>query len=86
MVNLMKRLILLAGLALVALGQQSLSPQTAGGDLTAKHISSDGGGHIQMSGNVVITTGAMVLCADAAEYDQNTQQIRASGNVLVRLK
>lgn len=83
----MKRLIIFCGLAVVALGQQGRpAPGGPDFDMTARQISSDGHGHTHLAGNVVITTSAVVVYADAAEYDQNSHQIQAEGRVLIKLK
>ena len=41
---------------------------------------------LQLSGNVEIRTREMALYADNATYDQNTAEIKATGNVRIKLE
>ncbi|HMD50444.1 MAG TPA: hypothetical protein VKG79_15140 [Bryobacteraceae bacterium] len=53
--------------------------------ITAGHPQ-DSGSIRQLTGNVVIETDSMVLHADKADYNPDTQEILAQGDVRVKLK
>lgn len=83
----MKRVLLLSCFAVLALGQQTNSPMRNGDryDMTSHSQYSDGN-VTHMSGDVVIETSAIILRADAAEYNESSHEITAHGNVTVQLK
>ena len=81
----MKRMVLLVSFAALALGQQGNQVRNKDYDATALQISKDGS-HLHLAGGVDFETDAIVLHADAADYDEATQEIKATGNVVVKLK
>jgi lipopolysaccharide assembly outer membrane protein LptD (OstA) len=93
----MKLLVLLTGLVLLAAAQTAILPKGPAkpfqpGDerITASHIESvKQQGVVQvihMSGNVTFENDAIVLHADTADYDPNSKEIAAQGDVRVQLK
>ncbi len=84
----MKRAILLSCFAALAAGQQGNSSSSRNGEnwnMTADSIRS-GGGSTHLSGHVVFETDAIVLQADAADYNEGSHEIQAYGSVNVKLK
>jgi lipopolysaccharide assembly outer membrane protein LptD (OstA) len=79
----MKLLVLISCLAFLAIAQ---TPVTRGDyDLTANHMTTERG-VTHMSGHVTIETDAIVLHADTADFDTNSKEIVAHGDVRVQLK
>jgi lipopolysaccharide assembly outer membrane protein LptD (OstA) len=79
----MKLLVLISCLAFLAIAQ---TPVTRGDyDISANHITAERG-VTHMSGHVTIETDAIVLRADAADFDTNSQEIVAHGDVQIQLK
>ena len=82
----MKRVIILACFAALALGRQSgVSPKHGEFTLISERQSTDGK-VTHLSGHVTIETDAMILRADAADFDEVSNEIHATGNVTVKLK
>lgn len=81
----MKRAFLLVGFAALALGQQANQTRNQDYDVTARYISKSGD-HLQLAGDVVFETQSIVVHADTADFDETTQEIKAAGNVVVKLK
>lgn len=77
----MKRLTLLACLAVLSVAQQ-VGPEL---DMRAIEIQKDGSVH-RLSGQVVIETGAMTIRTEKAEYNENTGEILTHGDTTIKLK
>jgi len=83
----MKRLFLLSCFAALALAQQTGTIQFQHGqfDINADTQRLDAGVY-HLAGHVVFENGAMILQADAADFNQTTQEVRPTGNVIIKLK
>jgi Asp-tRNA(Asn)/Glu-tRNA(Gln) amidotransferase A subunit family amidase len=79
----MKLLVLISCLTFLAIAQ---TPVTRGDyDITANNMTTEAG-VTRASGHVIIETDALVLHADTAEFDLNSKEITAHGDVRVQLK
>lgn len=79
----MKLLFLTACVALLAFAQ---TPVTRGDyDITADHQDMSAG-QFHLSGHVTIETDSILLHADTAEFNTNSKEIVAHGDVRVQLK
>jgi hypothetical protein len=79
----MKRILLVLCVGVVAIAQTPLRHGDV--SITVDHV--QGCGSIrQPTGHVAIETDAMVLRADKVDYNPDTQEIVAQGDVRVKLK
>ena len=79
----MRRLILSSCIAMFALAQTP----TRRGDVTvtATHTVRDGS-TMRLSGQVTIETEAVIVQASQADFNQDTREIQARGDVTIKLK
>ncbi len=82
----MKRILLTACFAALALGQQSSSTRRPGEFILSANVQEHNGSLLHLAGNVTFETDAFVLRADNVDYDRTSRELRASGDVRVKLK
>lgn len=81
----MKRIVLVSCFAALALGQQPGRISSGDWDITAMKISSEGS-VMHMSGQVVIDMSGFTVHADEADFNQDSKEIHAHGDVSIKLK
>jgi hypothetical protein len=81
----MKRILLFAAFAALALAQQSSSPKHGVFNVTADAQRVDGKIY-QLDGHAKLESDTVILRADSIIYDETSGEIRPSGNVVLKLK
>lgn len=81
----MRKLLLILGLAILASAQTSSRRVPPDEVHTQARQQSDDGSTMHFKGDVKIATQGMVLTCDEADYNKETREIEARGNVKVKL-
>ncbi len=84
----MKRLVIFASFAALAVAQQTISRSMPNGDLYEMSSGRQelAGGVMHLSGHVVIETDTITIHADEVDFDTKLGEFTARGNVTVKLK
>jgi len=81
----MKRIVLVSCFAVLALAQQPHRTDAGDFDITAMKIWKEGK-VMHMSGSVVMDMGRFTVHAAEADFDQDSREIHAHGDVSIKLK